>query len=256
MAEKKKVKDPLQGAIIFLHGFNKSGKTNLAYGFPQPMVFFATERGHKWAPKEIKDSMISLKPDDGWKLFKKTVTNLRTKKFRTVIIDVVDNLYRWACHDIMEKKHGKDGAKHPGDVDDFGASWDACRVGFSREIGRLSGICEEKDATFLMISHSAYRTIETLTSKIDKVMTALPGQAQSILLAEPDEIWHLAFGATATERILYLMGRDEIQCGSRAPTLVVESVSLPRDPRKAYLTVARAYLGNTNTKNKKEKNTS
>lgn len=233
-------KDPLQGAIIFLHGFNKVGKTNMAYGFPGPMRFFATERGHKWAPENVKKGMRSLKPDDGWSRFKKEVTALKGRKVKTVVVDTIDNLYRWAVQEIMNKKHsGK--VDHPGDIEDFGASWDACRIGFTREIGRLAGVCEDIGATLLLISHSAYRTVEGLDQKYDKVMTSLPGQAQDILLAEPDEIWHLGFGADPTERILYLMGREEIQCGSRNPSLMTKQVKLPREPRKAYLTAARAY---------------
>ncbi len=234
------VADPLQGTIIFLHGFPKVGKTNLAYGFPQPCVFFATERGHKWAPEDVKKRMIALTPDMGWPNFKKMVTQLRKKKFKTVVIDVVDNLYRWAVADIMARKHNG-GIMHPGDANDHGASWEAVRYGFAEELQRLAAICEEKGATLLLISHSAYRTVETIDTKLDKVMTSLPGQAQSIILAEPDELWHLAFGATANDRTLYLMGRDDIQCGSRAPHLTTESIDLPRDPRRAYLTVSRAY---------------
>tara|TARA_R110000803_G_scaffold17804_4_gene47887 strand:- start:22553 stop:23275 length:723 start_codon:yes stop_codon:yes gene_type:complete len=234
--------DPLQGAIIFLHGFNKVGKTNLAYGFPQPMRFLATERGHKWAPESVKKRMISLKPDTGWADFQKAITKLKTSKAKTVVVDTIDNLYRWAVHSVMEKKHGPNGPKHPGDIEDFGASWDACRVGFNRVFSKLGGVCEDIGATLLIVSHSTYRTIDGLDSKYDKVMTSLPGQAQDILLAEPDEIWHMGFGADPEERILYLMGREAIQCGSRSPHLMKKQLSLPRDPVKAYRMIAKAYM--------------
>jgi len=242
------MKNPLQGNIIFLHGFNKSGKTNLAYGFPDPIIL-ATERGHRYAPEHVKKRMIKLDPEEGWATLKRTTTKLKKKSFKTVVVDTVDNLYRWAMLAIMAKKHGTR-IDHPGDADDFGASWDAVRYGFTHEMGRLASVCDEKNATLLLISHSSYREIEGLTTKHTKVMTSLPGQAQDILLAEPDDIWHLAFGASEDKRILHLMGTEEIQCGSRSPTLEVGKVSLPREPREAYLAVCKAYL-----KKKKQKRT-
>lgn len=227
--------DPIQGSVIFLHGFNKVGKTNLAYGFPKP-ILIATEGGHKYAPANVK--IVNLDPDNGWESFKRLVTQLKTKKFKTVVVDTIDNLYRWAMAAIMTKRGNAD---HPGDADDYGASWDAVRFGFNHQLHRLVSLCEKKKATLLMISHSAYREVTTLTEKFDKVMTSLPGQAQDIILAGPDDIWHLAFGVDANDRVLHLRGANDIQCGSRCPTLVVEKVSLPRDPKSAYLKVCKAY---------------
>lgn len=254
MAAKTKVKDPLQGAIIFLHGFNKVGKTNLAYGFPQPMLFIATERGHKYASPTVKKGMLSLNPETGWSEFKKLPAKIRgLKQIKTVCIDVVDNLYRWACYDIMAKKHPSGGITHPGDANDHGASWDALKHGFTREISLVAAACEKIGATLLMLSQSVHREITGLDQKYDKVMTALPGQAQGILLAEPDDIWHLSFGAEHDQRILHLMGKQEIQCGSRSPTLNVATVDLPRDPKQAYKAVALAYLGSSNNQNKTQR---
>lgn len=237
--------DPLQGDAIVLHGFNKVGKTTLAYGFPTPVVCYATERGHKYAPEKFRKGIIRCHPDSGWETFLNSFAKLRQlKSLRTIVVDKMDDLYQWCCEYAMIKKHGPNGPKYPGDANDHGASWYAAKVEFTKGLARLARIAEEKNATLLLICQSDYREIKGLVADRTKIATALPGQAEKVVLAEPDHIWHIAFSDNEDERLVVIRGTEDVHAGTRANHVTAKEVVLPKsnDPRQYYLRIAKAYL--------------
>lgn len=238
--------NPFQGEVIVLHGFNKVGKTTLAYGFPGPTVCFATERGHKYAPEKFKKGIVRLPPDGGWSKFKETVPKLeRIKTLRTIVVDKVDDIYHWCSEQVMIDKHGPTGPKHPGDANDHGASWNAVKVEFTKWLARLATVAEKQNATLLLICQSDYREIKGLTVDRTKVAVALPGQAQKIVLAEPDNIWHLSYSDDEDERLLVIRGTEDVQAGTRNPNVSAKEVilKLSKNPQTYFKQIVEAYNG-------------
>jgi hypothetical protein len=223
----------------------KSARQRLPTGFPGPTICYATERGHKYAPEAFKKGIIRCPPDNGWQAFVDSFSRVRAlKQVRTIVIDKVDDLYQWCCEYAMIRKHGPRGPKYPGDANDHGASWNACKVEFVKGMARLAHIAESKNATLLLICQSDYREIKGLVTDTVRINVALPGQAEKIVLSEPDHIWHLAFGGDEDERLLVIRGNADVHAGTRASHVTAKELVLKRksNPRQYYLQIAKAYL--------------
>lgn len=241
------MKDLLQGSMIVLHGIPKVGKTQLASRFPSPILWIATEYGHRYIPEEQKKHILQLTPDEGWKTLSDFVSNHDgKKKYKTVVIDTVANSYdmcmQFVC-DANNWKHPSDGA--------HGKGWNAVKREFLRVYQRLVHIANSMGATFLVIDHSKEEAIETATESYSKVTCSMSGQARSVILPIPDHIWFLgyaekepgdAFKNTTSKRALFVSGSSLVEAGCKDPK-VKTKVIMPLSKNDPYNQIVKELYG-------------
>lgn len=219
-----KQSDRLQGSLIVLHGPPKIGKTQLASKFPGPVVFIATEPGHRYLPQEQQDSLIRIDPETGWQQFK----DIKKLDMKTLVIDTVAGLYS-ACMEYICKKNNWD---HPEDAG-HGKGWAAVKREFYFELTRVLMLAQKKKATVIMIAHTKTEEVTTATSKTMKVVVNLPGQARSLVMPVPDHIWFLGYDENEgvdslknfqNNRCLWIKGTDVVEAGCRDPEVIINTI--------------------------------
>ena len=214
--------DKLQGSIILLHGPYKVGKTTLAASFPG-CQFIATEPGHKYLPDDVEVNMLN--PDNAWEEFTDWVGSSWDKNTKTVVIDIIDNLYRqcrkWYCK--------KENIRHPRDQPYLG--WDMLRDEFTNWVEKLFYKCAKKNITLIFVTHTKEEEVETESGTFTKYMTTLTGQARSIICPLPDHVWFLGYysemdepdadavKAAHDDRTLWLRGGTIVEAGCQDPKM-------------------------------------
>ena len=232
--------DRLQGSMIALHGPPKVGKTQLAAHFPGPVQFLATEVGHKFIPEDQQKALIRLPPEVGWDVFRSYVrgdTGKGFKKPKTVVIDTISGLYQ-LCFDCVCKEnnwsHAGDGA--------HGKGWAVIRREFVDALARLTHMCDEWNATLLVLDHTKTETIEVATSTYEKVTFAMTGQARDVVLRIPDHMWFLGYAEEdpkdalihkSGKRALFIGGNSRIEAGTRDSQVKVKII-MPLSQKDPY----------------------
>ena len=138
------------------------------------------------------------------------------KKFRTVCIDTVDNLWKFCVNYVCAKFD----MQHPSDQE-WGKGWDLCKDEWRKVLVPLSMY----GYGLLFISHEQERTTNTRTKKIDKTMPTIPGSARSVILPMCDIIAHLGIrevevdGETEELRVATFQPTEAIEAGDRTGKL-------------------------------------
>jgi len=234
----------LAGSCILLHGTPKVGKTQVASKFPGKVQFIATEPSHKFIPEDQRKRKIDIDPIDGWADFVKCFTMIETTRPKTVVIDTIIGLYR-ACSEWVCKKNRW---THPSD-DGHGKGWDAVRREFYVQFSKFAFLCAKINATSIWIAHTKVETIETATSRYEKLAIDLPGQARALITPVPDHIWFLTYADGGDDagqvklvnsaRALWISGTDRIEAGSRDPSIVT-TVIKPLKKKDPYSQIIKA----------------
>ncbi len=136
---------------------NKEPIRMLIYGEPGVgKSFFATKA----------DSPLFLSTDGNYVYHSKPATTINTMDtfskavneivsgkhtFKTIVVDLLEDVYRWYRHDLLEKK----GIEHEGDLG-YGKGWDLIRTTFLSDIFKL--LSTPYDMIF--ISHSTMITVK------------------------------------------------------------------------------------------------
>lgn len=238
------MKDPYQGSVIILHGPPKVGKTITASSFPDPILFLATEPGHKYIRDDLKKSLIRLRVEkdtakhkgidykfkNGWEKFTWFLEEgfIKKKKLKTIVIDTVGPLYQM-CMDFVCMSNGYE---HPQDGG-HGKGWSALGREFAKGLGILVEQAERIDCTVLFIAHSKQVEIEAGARTYSRIEVDLPGHARKILLPDPDHIWYLGFHSDAEDsmkafesnRALWLQPTPVIEAGGQNPGLKTRFIS-------------------------------
>lgn len=209
---------PLQGRSIVIHGPPKVGKTVLSARFPGPVIFFATEKGHDFLPKKIRESLIRCTTDDGWETFRRATI----PECKTIVVDTIDQSYSQCLDHVCKRK----GFSHP-DEAGHGRGWAEVRREFVAGHTQLAEYAEEQGATLIYISHTKTDELQLATRKLSRLVTTMSGQCAGIINANVDHIWFLgyarheqdAMAAPKEERALWLLGSESVQAGTRDPQI-------------------------------------
>lgn len=234
----------LQGSCILLHGPPKIGKTQLASKFPGPVLFIATEPGHKYLPQDQRKHLIKVDPEFGWKKFKESaVSAINLRKPKTVVIDTIGGLYSACMTGVCKAnrwQHPEDGA--------HGKGWAAVKREFYIELTKLAFACSELNATSIWIAHTKEEEIVTPTLKITKLTVALPGMARGIIMPVPDHIWFLGYAENdeksalvnfQNNRALWIRGTEVVEAGCRDPQCVTSRIK-PLHQKDPYTQIINA----------------
>lgn len=171
--EKTKPKDDTAFYSYLIYGPSKFGKTTFASKFPDA-VFFATEPGTH--SLEVYVDQVTT-----WEQFQANCKEIASgkHKFKTIVIDTVDNLYKY-CSDCI---CGKLGIKHESELG-FGKGFTMVNNEFLRALTRLAQL----DYGLILISHSQEKEIETRTGKYKKNIPSLSDAPRKIVTGLVDII--------------------------------------------------------------------
>lgn len=157
--EKTPPRRGLEGKPILVYGPPKIGKSTFCAGIPDAL-FLATEPG-------LNDVEVFQVPISRWEdLQEATEALLAQDRFRTVVIDTIDNAYVFCSHFICRQHE----ILHESDLV-MGKGWALVRNEFRRVLVRLSA-----KLGLVMVSHSTEREFDSRSGKYVRVVPSLPGK--------------------------------------------------------------------------------
>lgn len=161
----------LLSLIVLLYGMSKIGKSTFC-SHAEKALFLATEAG-------LNHLEVFQCPITCWDEMLAACAEIAAGKheFRTIIIDTVDNLYRFCSEHYCKKL----GVIHESDVG-YGKGFSIVNNEFHRVLTRLSQL----PYGLWLISHAQEREVETRTGKIMRIEPTLPGKAKKIVLGLVD----------------------------------------------------------------------
>jgi len=215
---------------ILLFGLEKIGKTTLAAQFPDAIFLMAEPGG--------RGLSIYQTPITNWPTFKKALRLLsKDKRFKTVIVDTVDILFKM-CERTTCRKMGID---HPSD-EDWGKGWNAIRDEFTEQMALLLSLGKG----VILISHATEREIKRRDgSKYHVIGPTMAGQARSVIQPMVDIWCYYAFNKD--RRTLIIRGDEHVTAGVRPPKNFlwdgkpVVEIDMGESPEEAYKNFIAAF---------------
>ena len=200
--EKTKKINDLRAQKFLIYGRPKIGKTTFANEFPDTL-FLATEAGHS----HIECHKVNV---TSWSKFLEASKELTTTqhKFKTIAIDIVDNLYDLCTDHVCKKK----GFEHPSDLP-MGKGYGFINEEFKREINRLAW----SGFTILLISHLTIDKIKTKTKEYDKFTLTVTGKSRKFILGLCDHVLFITSKMEQDKEVRIIRTRGSIywEGGSR-----------------------------------------
>lgn len=162
--------------IIMVYGVPKVGKSTFC-AQADHAIFLATEAGLN----HLDVFKVDV-PD--WKTLCDALGEIAKggHPFRTVVIDTIDNAWRF-CEEYIRAKHGVD---YEGDLE-WGKGFALIRNEFTRVITKASML----PYGLMMTSHAHQIDVETRTGKIKKYIPTIPERARKLIMGMADMILYM-----------------------------------------------------------------
>lgn len=234
--EVNKPQASLLGYTIFVYGAPKIGKTTLAASWPQPLVLSCEVRGIRAMPV----SHIKIR---SWEQMLESVELLKkpenAKKYRTVIIDTSDLMYKY-CLVHCCNKYGFD---HPSDQG-WGKGWERVSDEFLTVVLELFDL----GYTLIFISHAKSAEVTSDWETYTRIDPTLAGPARKVLLPLVDVIFYMRakeMDDGKTVRSITTKAVREYEAGDRTKGLTDLEIRIPTEKKdKAYDLINRKFLQN------------
>ncbi len=194
-----------------LYGDPKVGKTTTAAGFgdddDNKVLFFATEPGHKFQEIYKWKTAKGIDPT-GWGDFLNCSRELLSEdhQYKCIVIDVVDNLYKWCSEYVCLQNR----IKHESDLG-FGKGYALVKTEFSKPIQYLT----QHGYGVIFLSHAQCRDKEIGPRKISYTDSTLPGSAQKIIHGLCDYILYFHSDSEG-QRLIRTKGTENVNAGDRS----------------------------------------
>lgn len=200
--KKTKPKADFESFTTLIYGASKTGKSTLASQFENPL-FLATEAGLN--SLETYNVTIS-----SWEEFLSVCAEISSGKheFKTIVIDIVDNLFSF-CSEYICKKNS---IQHESDLK-FGKGWRLVKDEFRRAVTKLSLL----PYGLIFISHAEATEITTRTGTITKFIPSMPKQPREVVLPMCDFIFYCDIHNTVDgeKRFLHTKPSENWEAGDR-----------------------------------------
>ena len=156
-----------------IYGPPKIGKSTFAAQFPDAL-FFECEPG-------LGELSVYKVPTYNWPDLLEACKLVAAggHPFKTVVIDTVDNAFKY-CSDHVNAKHS---IEYEGDLP-HGKGWAFVKNEWHRVLTRLASL----PVGLVLISHAADKRIETRTGEYTKTQPSLPDRARQVVLGMVDMI--------------------------------------------------------------------
>jgi hypothetical protein len=196
-------------ALLF--GRSKIGKSEFCSQAPDAL-FLATEPG-------LNHLEVYQVPIRTWEELLAACREIAEGKhpFRTIIIDTVDNAYRFCVEHVLRKlsiDHESEAA--------YGKAYALINSEFHRVLTRLAHL----PYGLFLVSHAQEREVETRTGKVTRIVPTLPERARQVVLALVDlilfadlEISVGADGKRLVRRVLRTKPTTHYEAGDRTGRL-------------------------------------
>jgi AAA domain len=166
-------KPSLADLTVLWYGPTKIGKTSTC-AHADGALFLATEPG-------LNALDVFQTPITSWDDLLNACAEIAEGKhpFRTIIIDTIDNAYKF-CTDYVLKKHG---IEHESDLG-YGKGYALINNEFQRVLNKLAFL----PYGLFLISHAKEIEVETRTEKYTRIVPTLPEKARKIVLGMVDMV--------------------------------------------------------------------
>lgn len=163
----------LADLTVLIYGQTKVGKSTFC-SQSEEALFLATEPG-------LNALDVYQVPIQSWDDLLKACAEVTEGKhpFKTVVIDTIDNAYKF-CTDYILKKHNID---HESDLG-YGKGYALINNEFQRVLTKLAFL----PYGLFLISHAKETEVETRTGKYTRTVPTLPDKARKIVLGMVDMI--------------------------------------------------------------------
>lgn len=171
--EKTQPKPELAHLTVLAYGQTKIGKSTFC-SQSEGALFLATEPG-------LNALDVYQAPIQSWDDLLKTCAEIVEGKhpFKTIIIDTIDNAYKF-CTDFILKKHNID---HESDLG-YGKGYALINNEFQRVLTKLAFL----PYGLFLVSHAKEIEVETRTGKYTRIVPTLPDKARKIVLGMVDMV--------------------------------------------------------------------
>jgi len=209
--ETSKPSTDLSTKTILVYGPPKAGKSTFASHFPGA-VFFECEPG-------LGELEVYKVPTYTWAdlLAAGRLVAAGDHAFKTVVIDTVDNAFKF-CTDHICAKYG---IEYEGDLP-HGKGWAFVKNEWHRVLTKLASL----PYGLVLISHAQDKQVETRTEKYTKTQPSLPDRARGVLLGLVDMILYCDMvthraedGAPVIERVIRTKPHPAYEAGDRTSRL-------------------------------------
>ena len=249
--EPQRVSTDMSSYTTMIYGPPKAGKTTFIHDlYGKDAVFFRTEKGTKAIPGLFGIDIGS------WSDLAKAKQQLKKQavkdKFKVVVIDTLDNLYKY-LEKYVKNKYGVDNLK------EANGGWGAGHAELSDTLFDALKEIETLGYSLAFISHAITKT-ETLPgteTEYEKYIPSVPKRGMEIATKMVDNILfaYLAVDpeTKAEKRVLYTRETLNFQAGSRFKNMPA-AVQLNAKSYTEAMTKAIESLGPENLKTEKELN--
>ncbi len=208
---KSKPTADLSSKTVLLYGLQKIGKSSLASQFPDAL-FFECEPG-------LNELEVYKVKTYTWEAFLEAckLVSSGEHSFRTIVIDTVDNAFRY-CTEFVNTRNN---VKYEGDLP-HGKGWSLVKSEWHRVLTRLASL----PYGLVLISHAQDKRIETRTGEYVKTQPSLPDRARSVVLGLVDMILYCdtslskdAQGRQVIQRVIRTKPHPTYEAGDRTNRL-------------------------------------
>lgn len=216
--------------IMLVYGRPKIGKSTFCSFFDEAL-FLATEPG-------LNHLSVYKVAVNSWEAFLAACGDLAKgdHKFKTVIIDTVDNLITY-CSDYICRENK---IEHPADMP-HGRGWSLVTTELNRTLTKLYGL----GYGVVIVSHSKQEEIETKTKKYSRTTIDVGGKNQNIILNRMDVILFMdsemkdgvEVGVVRTKPSIYF------DAGDKSNTLPNDIAYPLNNPKVAFDVVHKCFSG-------------
>ena len=181
---KTQAKPDLADLTVLVYGQTKIGKSTFC-SQAAGALFLATEPG-------LNALEVYQIPAQSWDDLLNACAEVTEGKhpFKTVIIDTIDNAYKF-CTDYIVKKHK---IEHESDLG-YGKGYALVNNEFQRVLTKLAFL----PYGLFLISHAKEIEVETRTGKYTRVVPTLPDKARKIVLGMVDQVLFCDLDLTTAE---------------------------------------------------------
>ena len=182
----------LSAKSILIYGPPKIGKSTFASQFPDAL-FFECEPG-------LNQLEVFKVPTYSWADFLAAckLVAAGNHPFKTVVIDTVDNAFKF-CSEHICAKHEID---YEGDLE-HGKGWAFVKNEWHRVLTRLASL----PVGLVLISHAIDKQIKTRTEEYTKTQPSLPDRARNVVLGLVDMILYCDTAASKNDKGELVMRR-------------------------------------------------
>jgi hypothetical protein len=170
---KTQPKPDLADLTVLVYGQTKIGKSTFC-SQADSALFLATEPG-------LNALDVFQVPIQSWEDLLAACAEVTEGKhpFRTIIIDTIDNAYKF-CTDYIVKKHK---IEHESDLG-YGKGYALVNNEFQRVLTKLAFL----PYGLFLVSHAKEIEVETRTGKYTRIVPTLPDKARKIVLGMVDQV--------------------------------------------------------------------